>query len=102
DRKRQLRPLFSLPGIRPFEINAHRLEHIMRYRDDHRRRTTRICRLAFTLGAILIIPGAGLVQEGPKPPAKDREEPAAKAGATPGATEAESAARPSGASNDDR
>jgi beta-lactamase regulating signal transducer with metallopeptidase domain len=74
DRKRQLRPLFSVPGMRPIEITSHRLEHIMRYRDDHRRRTSLVCRLVFALGAILIIPGAGWVPQEPKPPAKERDE----------------------------
>jgi beta-lactamase regulating signal transducer with metallopeptidase domain len=102
DRKRQLRPLFSVPGMRPIDITSQRLEHIMRYRDDHRRRTSLVCRLVFALGAILIIPGAALVQEGSKPPAKEREEPAAGKDATRGAVEAKSAAKPSDESDDDR
>ena len=106
DRKRQLRPLLSFPGMRPIEINAHRLEHIMRYRDDRRRRTSLVCRLVFTLGAILIIPGAGWVRQESKPPS-------ASASVTQGTTETQAAqeektppekaaVQPPDASDDDR
>ena len=63
ERKRRLRPLFALPGMRPLEITTHRLEHIMRYRTSHGRYARLLSWLAFAAGAVLLIPGAGLQSE---------------------------------------
>jgi beta-lactamase regulating signal transducer with metallopeptidase domain len=62
----RLRPIFSLPGMRPADITAFRLEHIMRHSAHQRRFGLVLCRLTFVLGAILLLPGAGLPLQEPK------------------------------------
>lgn len=56
--KQQLRPLAALPGVRAFEINKQRLEHIMLNHDRFQPRMPRRYWLLLIAGALLIVPGA--------------------------------------------
>jgi beta-lactamase regulating signal transducer with metallopeptidase domain/predicted esterase len=58
--KRQLRPLPTSPGARPFEITQRRLEHIMLHSDRFRTRAPRRDWLTLLVLALFLIPGAGL------------------------------------------
>ncbi len=59
--KRQLKPLFAHPGVRPVDITARRLEHIMQSDRHFYERTPRQCWIAVGLIAALLLPGGGLV-----------------------------------------
>ena len=59
--KRELKPLFAVPGVRPVEITARRLEHIMQPDRVFHDRTPRSSWLVGGLVAALLLPGGGLV-----------------------------------------
>lgn len=69
-RPRPLRPLFSLPGMRPVEITALRLELIMRNPIHHRHGSSLLCRFAFVAGMIVLIPGAAIEYQAPRTPSQ--------------------------------
>jgi predicted esterase len=58
--KQQLRWPASAPGTRSFEINQHRLEHIMLRGDRFQSRMPRGCWLTLIVLALLLVPGASL------------------------------------------
>jgi beta-lactamase regulating signal transducer with metallopeptidase domain/outer membrane protein assembly factor BamB len=61
--KRQLRPLFAQPGVRPVDITARRLEHIMQSDRGFHAHTPASCWIIGGLVAALLLPGGGLVFE---------------------------------------
>ncbi|WZO99869.1 M56 family metallopeptidase [Isosphaeraceae bacterium EP7] len=61
EQKRRLRSLVALPGVRAMEVTSMRLESIMKDAATHPKRAALVARLAFVAGAILLVPGAGLV-----------------------------------------
>ncbi len=63
NQKRQLQPLYALPGVRVFEITVRRLEHIMQRSDQFSRRTPRWQWAVCLMIALLLLPGAGFVIE---------------------------------------
>jgi beta-lactamase regulating signal transducer with metallopeptidase domain len=59
EQKGRLRSLVALPGVRALEVTSLRLESIMRYTGTDHRRASRISRLVFAAGFVLLIPGTG-------------------------------------------
>ena len=59
EQKGRLRSLAALPGVRVLEVTSLRLESIMRYADTDHRRASRISRLVFAAGLVLLVPGTG-------------------------------------------
>ncbi|AGA30593.1 M56 family metallopeptidase [Singulisphaera acidiphila] len=72
EQKGRLRSLVAIPGVRALEVTTRRLESIMKYAGTDHRRASWISRLVFATGAILIVPGAGLVLRA-DPPAIDNK-----------------------------
>ena len=60
EQKRRLRSLVALPGVRALEVTSLRLESIMKYAETDHRRASRISRLVFAAGLVLLVPGTGL------------------------------------------
>ena len=60
EQKSRLRSLVALPGVRALEVTSLRLESIMRYANTDHRRASRISRLVFAAGLVLLVPGTGL------------------------------------------
>lgn len=60
EQKGRMQSLVALPGVRALEITSLRLESIMRYAETDHRRASRISRLAFTAGLLMLVPGMGL------------------------------------------
>jgi uncharacterized protein (TIGR03067 family) len=58
--RRQLRPIFALPGVRPLDVTRKRLEHIMTSGFAPRDRTSRRQWLVLAALAVILAPGAGL------------------------------------------
>jgi uncharacterized protein (TIGR03067 family) len=56
----RLRSLVALPGVRALEVTSLRLESIMKYAETDHRWASRISRLVFTAGFLLLVPGTGL------------------------------------------
>jgi beta-lactamase regulating signal transducer with metallopeptidase domain len=61
--KRKLEPVFAQPGVRPVDITARRLEHIMQADRRFHQRTPVWYWLCAALAAALLLPGGGLVIE---------------------------------------
>ena len=61
--KRKLEPVFAQPGVRPVDITARRLEHIMQGDRRFHQRTPVWCWVCAGLAAALLLPGGGLVIE---------------------------------------
>jgi beta-lactamase regulating signal transducer with metallopeptidase domain len=59
EQKKRLRSLVALPGVRALEVTSLRLESIMRYAGTDHRRASRISRLVFAAGLLLLVPGTG-------------------------------------------
>jgi beta-lactamase regulating signal transducer with metallopeptidase domain len=59
EQKKRLRSLVALPGVRALEVNSLRLESIMRYAGTDHRRASRVSRLVFAAGLVLLVPGTG-------------------------------------------
>ena len=59
EQKKRLRSLVALPGVRALEVTSLRLESIMRYANTDHRRASRISRLVFAAGLVLLVPGTG-------------------------------------------
>jgi beta-lactamase regulating signal transducer with metallopeptidase domain len=59
EQKKWLRSLVALPGVRALEVTSLRLESIMRYANTDHRRASRISRLVFAAGLLLLVPGTG-------------------------------------------
>jgi BlaR1 peptidase M56/Carboxypeptidase regulatory-like domain len=59
EQKKRLRSLVALPGVRALEVTSLRLESIMRYTGTDHRRASRISRLVFAAGLLLLVPGTG-------------------------------------------
>jgi beta-lactamase regulating signal transducer with metallopeptidase domain len=60
EQKGRMRSLVALPGVRALEITSLRLESIMKYAEKDRRVASRISRLVFAAGLVLLVPGMGL------------------------------------------
>ena len=67
EQKTRLRSLFPLPGVRALEVTSQRLESIMKRTDSDGGRASRVSRLVFGAGALLLIPGAGLTLKADPP-----------------------------------
>lgn len=90
--RKALRPLAALPGVRGLEVTLSRLESIMRYKKNDRRRASLPSALVFAVGALLLVPGAT-----PSPRAVAFDEPKAetpKAESPPKATPTQAADSP--------
>ncbi len=61
--KRQLQPLFAVPGMRTVEITTRRIEHIMRRENSFRPRTPIWCWGILIMAAAVLLPGGGLIFE---------------------------------------
>ena len=59
-RKRQLKPVFGLLGVRALEITTKRLEHIMQLDRRFHRRTPKLYWLVLVAGLFVVLPGAGI------------------------------------------
>jgi beta-lactamase regulating signal transducer with metallopeptidase domain len=59
EQRKRLRSLVALPGVRALEVTSLRLESIMRYAGTDHRRASRISRLVFAAGLLLLVPGTG-------------------------------------------
>jgi uncharacterized protein (TIGR03067 family) len=60
ERKGRMWSLVAQPGVRALEVTSLRLESIMKYPETDHRRASRIARLVFTVGLVLLVPGMGL------------------------------------------
>ena len=81
EQKARLRSLVALPGVRALEITSLRLETIMKHTQTDQKRASRISRIAFAVGAALLIPGTGLTLRA-QPPAQDGADAVAPAAPT--------------------
>ena len=86
EQKGRLRSLVALPGVRALEVTSLRLESIMRYADTDHRRASRISRLVFAAGLVVLVPGTGPTLRARSPVNDD-------AGVTVATVSAKSAAR---------
>ncbi|MFO0820240.1 MAG: M56 family metallopeptidase [Pirellulales bacterium] len=64
ERKRALRAAPAIPGVRPLQVTANRLERIMRLGQGSHRRTPRWCWISLLLAAVFLVPGGAFVAEG--------------------------------------
>lgn len=64
ERKRALRAAPAIPGVRPLQVTANRLERIMRLGQGSRRRTPWWCWISLALTAAFLVPGGAFVAEG--------------------------------------
>ena len=84
--KRELRPLFAVSGISPYEVTRSRLEDIMRSGKTFHQRMPRRYWLVFLVAMLLLGPGRGLLLRGDAGGTGDAHEsqaPAGNASATP-------------------
>lgn len=81
DAKRNIRPVFGFPGVRPIEVTAHRVKEILTMSDRFLARTPMAYWLVALVAGVLLIPGGRLAPDSSRAnaaPAATKSEPEAK------------------------